>query len=335
MHAVSRFGANVHNGLPIKGMGWGVPVLNTVLRRRMLLIYLGISLVMYLLSILSAAGRPDVWGERISVALAIVGLLAAIPRPLCGWRYRLALACACGAPLAALPGHQEPAAQVWVLVPVILIAVFVRSWHRPTTARIVGALLAVGVLLGMGIAPAPVPALWFALFPVCILGAAELLGLLHAALIEAALRDPLTSVWNRGGLNKELDDLLPRARRRREPLAVIVLDIDDFKSVNDRDGHAAGDTVLIQLTRRWTRQLPPSALLGRLGGDEFVAVVAGYDQDRARTLATTLSGDGPVHVSTGVAVGRGYEPGSFAALVTEADRDLYRQKSDRKSTDAG
>ena len=56
MHAVSRFGANVHNGLPIKGMGWGVPVLNTVLRRRMLLIYLGISLVMYLLSILSAAG---------------------------------------------------------------------------------------------------------------------------------------------------------------------------------------------------------------------------------------------------------------------------------------
>lgn len=311
-----------------------MPVLNTVLRRQMLLIYLTTALVLYVLAIATAFGRPDSWGEWISAALSVVGLLAAVPRPLCGWRYTVALVCSCIAPLTAVLGHQEPAAQVWALVPLILIAVFVRSWHRPATARLVGTVLAVGVVAGMWIAPAPVPWLWFLLFPVCILGAAELHGLLHAALMEAALRDPLTAVWNRAGLNRELDDLLPRARRRGESLAVIVLDIDDFKSVNDRDGHAAGDAVLMQLTRRWTRQLPASALVGRLGGDEFVAIVSGYDESQARALAVTLSGDGPVHVSTGLAVGPSYEPGSFAKLLTEADRDLYRLKNIRKSSSA-
>lgn len=307
-------------------------MLNTVLRRRMLVIYLSTGLVLYALAILAAVGRPDVWGEWISAALSVAGLLAALPRPLCGRRYMAALVCACIAPLAAVLGHQEPAAQVWALIPLILIAVFVRSWHRPTTARLVGALLSAGALLAMWIAPAPIPWLWFVSIPVCILGAAELMGLLLAALIEAALRDPLTSMWNRAGLNRELDDLLPRVQRGGESLAVIVLDVDDFKSVNDRDGHAAGDTVLIQLTRRWTRQLPAAALVGRLGGDEFVAIVAGYDLTRTRELADTLSGDGPVHVSTGIAVAPVYEPGSFASMLTEADRDLYRLKNARKNS---
>jgi len=152
-----------------------VPVLNTVLRRRMLLIYLTTGLVLYVLAIVTAFGRPDVWGEWISAAVSVVGLVAALPRQLCGWRYTVALMCACVAPLAAVLGHHEPAAQVWALIPLILIAVFIRSWHRPTTARLAGALLAAGVMVGLWVAPAPVPALWFLLFPVCFLGAAELL----------------------------------------------------------------------------------------------------------------------------------------------------------------
>lgn len=311
------------------GDDMGVPVLSTVLRRRMLLSYLTTCLVLYATA--AAVGRPEAWGERIYAALIVAGLLAALSRPLHGWRYAVALACACAAPLSAVPGQQEPAALVWALVPLILIAVVVRSWHRTTTARLIGAVLCAGIMLGMWLAPAPVPALWFLMFPVCILGATELLGLLHTALIEAALHDPLTSVWNRARLHRELDDLLPRARRRGESLAVIVLDIDDFKSVNDRDGHAAGDAVLIELTRRWTRLLPPTALVGRLGGDEFVAVVSGFDENRAGALADTLSGDGPVHVSTGVAIGPAYDPVSFARLLGEADRNLYRLKNARKS----
>ena len=309
----------------------GVPVLNTLLRRRMLVIYLITVLVLYAVAIAAASGRSDVWGEWVAVALSAVGLLAALPRPLCGWRYTVALACACLVPLTPVLGHRELVAQVWALIPVVMMAVFIRGWHRPTTARLLAVLLAGALALCLWVAPAPAPALWYVLFPVCVLGSAEVMGLLLSALIEAALRDPLTTVWNRAGLNRELDELLPRARRRGESLAVIVLDVDDFKSVNDRDGHAAGDSVLIQLTRRWTRQLPPSAVIGRLGGDEFVAVLTGCTESAARAVADTLSGSGPVQVSTGVAVGSGTAAGSFPRLLTEADRDLYRQKNLRKN----
>ena len=302
-------------------------VLNAVLRRRMLTSYLAVCLTLYALAIATALGHPDAWSEWISVGVCGTGLLACAPRPLCGWRYLAALFCAGAAPVTALLGHREPAAQVWTLIPLILIAMFIRSWHRPRTARIAALALAAAAVTGLVVAPAPVPPLWLVLFPVCIVGATEVIGLLHAALLDAALRDPLTTVWNRTGLNRELDELLPRARRRGEDLAVIVLDIDDFKSVNDRDGHAAGDTVLAQLTRRWLTQVPDSALIGRLGGDEFVAVLAGYDTAGAHELARTLRGEGPVHVSTGIAVGPAYGPAAFAKLLAEADRDLYLAKS--------
>ncbi len=63
-----------------------------------------------------------------------------------------------------------------------------------------------------------------------------------------------------------------------------------------------------------------------------MAVLTGYPENQARAIAGTLSGGGPVHVSTGVAVGPGHAPGSFARLLTEADRDLYRQKNLRKNS---
>ncbi len=308
-----------------------MPVLNTLLRRRMLVTYLVTVLAMYAAAVAAAFGLPDARGEWVAVALSTLGLLAALPRHLRGWRYAVSVLCACLAPLAPVLGHHELAAQVWALIPVTMIAVYIRSWHRPATARLLTGALAAGITLCLWLAPAPAPALWFVLFPACILGSAELFGLLISALVEAALRDPLTAVWNRAGLSRELAGLQPRARRRGESLAVIVLDIDDFKAVNDRDGHAAGDSVLIQLTRRWTRQLPPCAVLGRIGGDEFVAVLTGCTEGRARTLADALGGTGPVHVSTGVAVGPAHAPNSFTALLTEADRDLYRHKTRRKA----
>ena len=318
--------------MPEWGLGGGevvVPVLNTVLRRRILLIYLTVCLCFYALAILSSLGRSDAWGEWIATSLVGIGLVAALPRPATGWRYRVACACACAAPPIALISHTELAAQVWALIPLILIAVFVRSWHRTRTARVVTAALALGADVGLLIAPAPVPPLWLLMFPVCIMGIAEVIGLLHSALLDVGHRDPLTTVWNRAGLNRALDDLLPRARRRKEALAVIVLDIDDFKSVNDRDGHAAGDTVLTELAARWTAQVPDGALVTRLGGDEFVIVLTGYDESRARRLADTLSGDGPIRVSNGVAVGAAYDTAAFTGLLAAADRDLYLAKGNK------
>ncbi|MGU3652938.1 diguanylate cyclase domain-containing protein [Mycolicibacterium sp. A43C] len=306
-----------------------MPVLNTVLRRRILLIYLTVCLIFYALATLASLDRNDAWGERIATSLVTIGLLAALRRPAVGWRYRVALFCGCTAPPIALISHTELAAQVWALIPLILIAVFVRSWHRTRTARMIAVALGLAADVGLVIAPVAAPPLWLLMFPVCIMGIAEVIGLLHSALLDVAHRDPLTAVWNRAGLYRELADLLPRARRRKDPLAVIVLDIDDFKSVNDRDGHAAGDTVLTELAARWTTQVPDSALVTRLGGDEFVIVITGYDESRARVLADTLSGDGPIRVSNGVAVGAAYDTAAFTGLLAAADRDLYLAKGNK------
>lgn len=297
----------------------------------MLIAYLAITLTLYLFAIVSGLGREDTLGEHAAVALCALGLAVALSGPLRNWRYVVALVCACAAPVAAMLAHEVAAAQVWSLIPLMFMAVYVRSWHRPAVARAAALLMAAGAVVALVVSPAQVPPLWLLHFSVTIVGAAEVLGLLHSALLDAALRDPLTSVWNRAGLARASGELIPQARRRGEAVAVIALDIDDFKTVNDRDGHAAGDRVLIDLTHRWTALLPAAAVIGRLGGDEFVAVVPGYDQGRARTLAAVLGEDGPVNVSTGVAVGRPRDARSFGALLAAADRDLYRLKGQRKA----
>lgn len=300
----------------------------------MLIVYLAILLSLYLLVTVSSLGHGGASGERAAAGLCGLGLLLALPTPLRSWRYALSVVCACTAPVLALLAHHASVAQVWSLIPLMFAAVYVRSWHRLAIARAAALLIAAAAVAGLLIAPATVPTLWLIVFPVCIVGAAEVLGLLHSTLLEAALRDPLTSVWNRAGLDREVGKLLSRTRRRGETVTAIVLDIDDFKTINDRGGHAEGDRVLVRLTREWTAQLPGSAVIGRIGGDEFVAVVAGYDKDEVRMLAAALGGDGPVHVSIGFAVGHPYDAKSFAALLGSADHDLYLRKAERKHNPA-
>lgn len=194
-------------------------------------------------------------------------------------------------------------------------------------------LLSAASAAALAVAPAPAPWPWYFMFAVCIIAAAEIIGVLHSTLFDAALRDPLTSAWNRAGVERHAADLIARAQRRAEPVGVIVLDVDDFKAVNDHDGHAAGDRVLAQLARAWTSRLPTSALIGRLGGDEFVVVLSGFDDRRARDLARDLAAAGPVRVSAGTAVGRPVDAEGFALLMASADDELYRIKRERKSRD--
>ncbi len=300
------------------------------LQRRMLLGYLGVLLVLYLTSVLSAWGMDSARGEIISVALCLVGLAAAARAPLSTVRYAVALTCLCAAPVAAMLFHDVDAAQVWAVIPLMFSAIYVRAWHRPTTARVVAIAIAVAAGVALAVAPADVPVQWYGMFAVCIIAAAEIVGVLLAALYDAALRDPLTGAWNRTGLERRAAELMSRAARRAELLAVVALDVDDFKVLNDRAGHAAGDRVLAQLVHAWGRALPERAVLGRLGGDEFVVVLAGYDEARAGALAQQLATGGPVRVSAGYAVGQPLDARTLAALIARADGDLYRVKRERK-----
>jgi GGDEF domain-containing protein len=97
---------------------------------------------------------------------------------------------------------------------------------------------------------------------------------LNARLRAAAHTDGLTGLLNRTGFAVAAARTRAVAERRGETLVLAVIDLDDFKLVNDRDGHLAGDRMLLELAGAWTASLRPGDLLGRFGGDEFVLLVS-------------------------------------------------------------
>jgi len=128
--------------------------------------------------------------------------------------------------------------------------------------------------------------------------------------------------------------------RESKLLAVLFLDLDDFKSINDRLGHQAGDTTLRLVADRIRHCLRPGDFAARLGGDEFVVVVEGLsDADRAGTIAQRIAdeivqplkldqGEPTVGVSIGIATCQpGLDAPSPQDLLVRADHALYRAKN--------
>jgi diguanylate cyclase (GGDEF)-like protein len=133
-----------------------------------------------------------------------------------------------------------------------------------------------------------------------------------------ANHDPLTKTLNRRGLASCLQQELARSRRRGDPLAVMLIDCDDFKSVNSRYGHAAGDIVLVELTRRFCEALRPEDVLARIGGDELVVLLpetkraeASIVAERLRLASMSLpflvAGDAEVHLTCSISVAQADE----------------------------
>ena len=141
-----------------------------------------------------------------------------------------------------------------------------------------------------------------------------------------AASDSLTGVANRRALQDHIDAL--SSRRQAVPVAAVVLDLDGFKEVNDRLGHAAGDSLLVDAAAVWASMLRPSDLLARVGGDEFVAVLDDCDADRASIVAHRLARatPRPVTASVGIACSAGGDP--LDLLIAAADQAVYRSKAD-------
>lgn len=103
-----------------------------------------------------------------------------------------------------------------------------------------------------------------------------------------ATTDPLTSVLNRRGLDEVLAREMDKVRRLGVPLSVLMIDCDDFKTVNDQLGHAAGDVVLLNIVHKLKNELRSDDKLARVGGDEFVILLPETSSDEARKLAERL-----------------------------------------------
>ncbi|MGW5670899.1 GGDEF domain-containing protein [Micromonospora sp. NPDC003776] len=141
--------------------------------------------------------------------------------------------------------------------------------------------------------------------------------------------DPLTGALNRRGL-AEFARHLFRTGCRPGP-SLLCLDLDDFKLVNDRYGHAAGDDLLRRVVAVAREALRAGDAIARVGGDEFVVVLADADQSTARTVAARL--DAAVGQVAGISIGAATAPGdgdTLDALIRVADRHLYRAKQARR-----
>jgi len=106
---------------------------------------------------------------------------------------------------------------------------------------------------------------------------------------ELATSDELTNVLNRRGFEAELKRILARARRTAEHGALVYIDLDEFKPVNDTYGHAAGDEVLRKVAHTLLEQTRDMDVVGRLGGDEFAVILVNADRDNALNRAETLN----------------------------------------------
>lgn len=156
----------------------------------------------------------------------------------------------------------------------------------------------------------------------------------HAALTEAATTDHLTGLPNRRAFEERLAAEVARSRRSFAPLALVILDLDRFKRVNDDLGHPAGDRVLVEVARRLAAVARAGETVARLGGEEFGWILPATGADGARAAAerarhavggTPVPGVGrAVTISAGV---RELGPDDGAAgLVAGADAALYRAK---------
>jgi diguanylate cyclase (GGDEF)-like protein/PAS domain S-box-containing protein len=164
---------------------------------------------------------------------------------------------------------------------------------------------------------------------------------LEAELAAIALRDPLTGLANRLVFRSRIAAAVEEADDRSQPLALLFVDLDDFKGVNDELGHTAGDELLRQVADRLTAAVRADDLVCRYGGDEFIVVCRDADERQAVEIAERIrdvvgrpvSGDGwerRVTASIGVTVREGAGPLDGSQLLRLADRAMYRSKSGGK-----
>jgi diguanylate cyclase (GGDEF)-like protein len=286
------------------------------------------------------------WWTLIPLGVAMVGFaivdqqLASAPQPeltiASAWLLsELVIACS-----IALTGGPQSPALAWLVIPLVTLPARFNSRAVTVGVAVVSGLL---LLVTFG-----VDAAYIVDHPESIVMPVALLvavALLSSALMKSDLEhrsssviDPLTGMLNRNALQTRIAELSQQAAILREPVALIVGDLDHFKAINDGHGHAAGDAVLKDVAYRMRKSLRAYDLAYRLGGEEFLVVLPGAGTEQAAEVAEALRraiGDEPiagllVTISFGVSASA---PGEFQYddVFGEADLALYRSKQEGRN----
>ena len=223
-----------------------------------------------------------------------------------------------------------------------LIPVLVVSWHDGVGWGIVfaGATCLLRFVVGIDQMPVDTPMIarvlnevaYLTVVGVAVAGLSQLRRT-QAQLHLLATHDPLTNVLNARAFSNELSQELGRNRRYGRPLALIYLDLDDFKTVNDAHGHATGDAVLRLVADAMRGAVRQADVVGRLGGDEFAVLMPETEGMVAHAAATRLAsgirtvfrGTPSVTASIGVVSVTGTEAGTDE-LIRKADQAMYEAK---------
>jgi diguanylate cyclase (GGDEF)-like protein len=199
--------------------------------------------------------------------------------------------------------------------------------HFCSRRAIVGQALLISVGFGAGLITDGLPhmAIDWVIVTGTVWSTALVLGRLSDGLRQRADSDQLTGLLNRNGFMAAATRERAIAERTRTRLTLVVLDLDGFKEVNDRLGHAAGDRLLVELAAHWRARLRAGDILARHGGDEFVLLLPATAASEAAAVLDRLR-DGAAAVSWSIGISDWLPGEDLQAGLARADRDLYRVK---------
>ena len=205
---------------------------------------------------------------------------------------------------------------------------------RAALAHLALAGAAFAVLVAFGPSAGDPPGLeWVSVFGTAVVLGAVTYGLV-SALRVAAMRDPLTGLANRRSWDERLEEEIRRSQRTGAALSVAMIDLDGFKTVNDRGGHDAGDHLLQTLAQAWTCAMRGGGdFLARIGGDEFAVLAPGSDAVGTERLIERLHDVSPEGVSWTIGVAIWNETERAQDLMRRADQTMYEEKQRRGHND--
>lgn len=214
-----------------------------------------------------------------------------------------------------------------VAASVLVTALLMLALHVPRTA------FAGGILIG-----AAVPLIVAPVASYAYLVLLYELEQAHARLAASVVRDSLTDIYNRRYLMERLATEIDKAARAASPLALLMIDVDGFKGINDAHGHPTGDRVLREIAQACAACLRPYDVLARFGGEEFAVLMADTPLDTAWEVAERIRGqvgalrialDAHATVAATVSIGLGLldaRERTPTALIARADAALYTAK---------
>lgn len=208
------------------------------------------------------------------------------------------------------------------------IGIYAGQFFEQRAARLQAAALVVGSGVALLLSGLPGMFTAWGLVAGSSVLATEALARLNSRVRTQLVTDPLTGLLNRSGFVTAAERMRSVADRTGLPISIALIDLDEFKQVNDLQGHAAGDELLIELGRDWRAELRGSEVLARFGGDEFALALVGTEKAGAEDALRRLRVASLADWSVGVVEWHRGE--SLDRAMARADEDLYRAKRDSR-----